>query len=88
MLLKKPVVIRYRNSSADEFLTEMLKLKNELNAIGNNFNQAVHRLHTLDRIPDIRAWLLLNEMTKETFLKKVEEIRMTTAKIYQVWLQK
>ena len=56
VLLKNPINILYRNQSADEFLTEMIQLKNELNAIGNNFNQAVHKLHTLDHIPDIKAW--------------------------------
>ena len=88
ILLNKPVIIKYRNGSADEFLAEMIKLKNELSAIGNNFNQAVHRLHILDRIPDIKTWLLLNEPLKQSFLKKVEEIRLTTIQIYKVWLQK
>ena len=43
--LQKPVTIRYRNQSADEFLMQMMELKKELNAVGNNFNQAVHKLH-------------------------------------------
>lgn len=88
VLLNKPVIIKYRNGTADEFLAEMIKLKNELSAIGNNFNQAVHKLHMLDKIQDVRTWLLINESTKEAFLKKVEEIRQTTAQIYQIWLQK
>ena len=41
--LQKPVTLKYRNQSADDFLKEMLPLKKELNAIGNNFNQAVHK---------------------------------------------
>lgn len=88
VLLNKPVIIKYRNGTADDFLPEIIKLKNELSAIGNNFNQAVHKLHTLDKIQDVKVWLLLNESTKEAFLKKVEEIRQTTAQIYQIWLQK
>jgi hypothetical protein len=36
--LQKPVTIKYRNESADDFLLDMLNLKKELNAIGNNFN--------------------------------------------------
>jgi hypothetical protein len=46
--LQKPVTVKYRNESADDFLLDMLNLKKELNAIGNNFNQAVHKLHLLD----------------------------------------
>jgi len=38
VLLKEPVTILYRNQTADEFLAEMILLKNELNAIGKNFN--------------------------------------------------
>src|SRR4051794_25889528 len=64
--LGKPLVFTYRNESADEFLAEMVKLKNELNAIGNNFNQAVKRLHTLDHVAEMKAWVLLNEASKQS----------------------
>jgi len=88
ILLKKPVIIKYRNQSADEFLSEMIVLKNELNAIGNNYNQAVHRLHILDRIPEIKTWLLIHEALYKSFSKKVEEIKIQMNQIYQSWLQK
>ena len=88
ILLKKPVIIKYRNQSADEFLSEMIVLKNELNAIGNNYSQAVHRLHILDRIPEIKTWLLIHEALYKSFSKKVEEIKIQMNQIYQSWLQK
>jgi hypothetical protein len=88
LLLQKPVIVKYRNGSADDILSEMIRLKNELNAIGNNFNQAVHRLHTLDRVPEIKIWLIQNEMLRQTFMKKVEEIRIEMIKIHEQWLQK
>ena len=88
VLLKEPVTVLYRNQSADDFLAEMLLLKNELNAIGKNFNQAVHKLHTLDREPQIKAWAILNEASKDLFMKKVEEITEKMSKIYEQWLQK
>ena len=47
ILLGKPIVATYRNQSLDDFMTEMFVLRNELNAIGNNFNQVVKRLHIL-----------------------------------------
>ena len=49
-LLQKPIVNKYRNESLDDFMTEMIRLRGELNAIGNNFNQAVKKLHTLQQI--------------------------------------
>src|SRR3954451_4995264 len=73
--LAKPLVLKYRNESADDFLAEMIKLKNELNAIGNNFNQAVKRLHTLDEVAEIKTWVLLNETHKQSLFRKIEEIK-------------
>jgi hypothetical protein len=37
--MQKPVMVKYRNQSEDDFLSQMLELKKEFNAIGNNFNQ-------------------------------------------------
>lgn len=88
VLLKEPVTILYRNQSADEFLSEMILLKNELNAIGQNFNQAAHKLHTLDRDPHIKAWAILNEASKEQFMKKAEEIKENMSQIYEQWSPK
>ena len=88
ILLKKPVIIKYRNQSADDLLSEMIILKNELNAIGNNYNQAVHRLHILDRIPEIKTWLLIHEALYQSFIKKADEIKIKMNQIYQSWLQK
>ena len=69
-------------------LAEMIRLKNELNAIGNNFNQAVHKLHTLDKSPEIKNWLIQNEVLKNSFLQKAEEIRICMLEIYKQWSQK
>jgi hypothetical protein len=88
ILLKKPVIVKYRNQSADEILAVMIQLKNELNAIGNNFNQVVHRLHTLDRIPEIKAWLLTGENSRQSFMSKLEEIKLRMIEIYKIWSQK
>jgi hypothetical protein len=88
VLLKKPVTIKYRNQSADEFLAEMIRLKNELHAIGNNYNQVVHKLHTLDRVPEIKSWLFSNEITRHAFLNKIDEITREVNKIYLIWSQK
>ena len=88
VLLKQPVNVIYRNQTADEFLAEMVLLKNELNAIGKNFNQVVHKLHTLDHVSEIKAWAILNESSKKIFMKKIQEIKEKANQIYQQWLQK
>jgi hypothetical protein len=86
--LAKPLVFTYRNQTADEILTEMIKLKNELNAIGNNFNQAVKRLHTLDEVAEIKTWVLLNETHKQSLFRKIEEIKTRMIQMQEQWLQK
>jgi MobC-like protein len=88
VMLSKPVVIKYRNQSADDFLTEMILLKNELSAIGNNFNQAVKRLHTFDNLSQMKSWLLIYESTHRLFLGKVDEIKERMNQIYVLWSQK
>ena len=75
-------------TTADEFLEEMILLKKELNAIGNNFNQAVHKLHTLGHDSQIKTWAILNEAGKKQFMKKVDEIRERMNQIYKQWSQK
>jgi hypothetical protein len=87
VLLNKPFTIKYRNQSADEFLSAMIPLKNELNSIGKNFNQVVKKLHTLNQISEFKMWLLNYENDKQMLLKKVEEIKEKINQIYEQWLQ-
>src|SRR5690349_17355853 len=72
VLLQKPVIIKIRNESADQFLREMLLLKKELNAIGNNYNQAVKKLHTLNPIGEVKWWLNTHEPLHQNFLQLTE----------------
>ncbi|WP_018614713.1 plasmid mobilization protein [Segetibacter koreensis] len=86
--LQKPVIIKYRNQSADDFLKDMLELKKELHAIGNNFNQVVKKLHLLDKIPEFRGWILDNRALFHVMVKKVDEIKLRMNQLYEQWLQK
>ncbi len=86
--LQKPVTVKYRNESADDFLLDMLNLKKELNAIGNNFNQAVHKLHILDKIPEFRVWVQQYDGLQKVLINKVEEIKLRMNQLYEQWLQK
>lgn len=86
--LQKPVTVKYRNASADDFLLDMLNLKKELNAIGNNFNQAVHKLHLLDKIPEFRVWVQQYDGLQKVLISKVEEIKVRMNQLYEQWLQK
>jgi hypothetical protein len=68
MLFGKPMVSNYRNKSQDDLMAEAMLLRKELNAIGVNFNQAVHRLHTLDHLPQMQQWLVfLRAISRKLF---------------------
>ena len=86
--LQKPVTVKYRNQSADDFLKQMLELKKDLNGIGNNFNQAVHKLHLLDKIPEFRVWVNQYDGLQKVLVNKVEEIKLRMNQLYEQWLLK
>ncbi|MFV8327298.1 plasmid mobilization protein [Flavobacterium sp. ZS1P14] len=86
-LLNKPITTTYRNQSLDDFMEETVVLRNELNAIGNNLNQAVKKLHTLQQIPEFRVWIISFELDKKIFNNKIDEIERHTFKITSKWLQ-
>ena len=87
LVLNKPVNIKYRNASIDDFLTDMTGLKRELNAIGNNFNQAVHKLHQLEHIAEFQSWVLQNERDKSAVFGKMDQILSRIEKLHQLWSQ-
>ena len=86
-LFEKPIVTTYRNSSQDDLMTELTKLRNELNAVGNNFNQAVKKLHTLQQIAEFKSWLIAYEVEKKILQNKLDEVRNNIKKILEIWLQ-
>ena len=86
-LFEKPIVMTYRNSSQDDLMTELTKLRNELNAVGNNFNQAVKKLHTLSQIQEFKSWLIAYEVEKKILQNKLDEVRNNIKKMLEIWLQ-
>jgi len=63
----------------------MIPLKNELNSIGKNFNQAVKKLHTLNQISEFKIWLIMHEQDIKIGLQKIEEIKTKLIQIYEQW---
>ena len=87
VLLDKAITVNQRNQSLDDFMTEMIKLRNELKAIGNNLNQSVKKLHTLNQISEFKSWLVTNEMHQKILAEKVDEIKSKINQISDKWLQ-
>jgi len=87
VLSGKPIIESYRNSSLDDLMHEFIKLRKDLNGIANNFNQAVHKLHTLDHSVQFQNWLITYELEKKILISKVDEVRNHIAKMGEKWLQ-
>lgn len=87
IVLEKPITVYTRNRSFDDFVAEMIMLRNELRAIGNNFNQLVKKLHTTDTDIEIKALALVSEKSKEIFFKKCEEINQKISQMADKWSQ-
>lgn len=86
-LFDKPITTIYRNQSLDEMIHEMIKLFKQLNGIGNNFNQAVKKLHTLNQIPEFKVWIISAELDKKILFDKIDEIKNYIRKISEKWLR-
>ena len=87
VLLDKVITVNQRNQSLDDFMREMIKLRNELKAIGNNLNQSVKKLHTLNQISEFKTWLIANEIHQKVLAEKVDEIKSKINQISDKWLQ-
>lgn len=85
VLLTGKVTVLTRNQSLDDFMAEMIELRNQLSAIGNNFNQAVHKLHILDKIPEFRQWIIKNELEQTILMNKVDEIKNRINQFAEKW---
>ena len=86
VLLEKIVTVNYRNQSLDDFMAEMIRVRNELQSIGKNFNQAVKKLHTLEKIGEFKSWLLFHETTRKLVLEKIENIKQKIGQMSDKWL--
>ncbi|HEU4790821.1 MAG TPA: plasmid mobilization relaxosome protein MobC [Flavobacterium sp.] len=86
-LLQKPVVMKYRNESLDALIMELIELRSELNAIGNNFNQAVKKLHTLAQIQEFKHWIITNELEKKVLFNSIDQIKKHIQNLSEKWLQ-
>jgi len=88
LALQQPVTKLIRNQSIDEVTTAIIQLKKEINFIGHNLNQIVHKLHTLDRIPEFRSWAQQYEHTRESILNRTTKLLIHAHQTLSQWLQK
>jgi hypothetical protein len=85
-MLEKPVTVNTRNQSLDHVQTELIAIRNELKAIGNNFNQAVKKLHMMEHISGARIWVIDQESRWLENVKRMDEISSIISQISRSWL--
>lgn len=85
-LLDRPLVATYRNASQDDVLGAMAALTGELNSIGNNINQTVKRLHTLQE-GEFISWTARYVSESEQLLTKITEVKALLNTMAERWLQ-
>ena len=85
MLLGKPVTINCRNASVDSYTEELAQLKTELNAVGNNFNQAVKKLNMLSSIKEFEHWLIAYELDKRQLFGQIQTVSDHIKKVSEKW---
>jgi len=86
-LLDRPLTTTYRNASLDDLMAELMLLRKELNYIGNNFNQAVHKLHTADSDAEMKIWAQLQREQQQQLIAHAEKIKEKINSIADIWLQ-
>jgi hypothetical protein len=87
VLFGKPITVQQRNQSLDDFMAEMMRLRTELNAIGNNFNQAVKRLHQLREANGAVESVEQYDRGQTALLEKVGAIKEKINQMADQWLQ-
>lgn len=87
LLLKKPMYAGVVNLSLRDIMAGLFDLRKDFNGVANNLNQIVHKLHTLDKYPEIKAWLLLFDLYKKSLQKSMDEVRVYIDNTAEKWLQ-
>ena len=87
ILLGKPMYKGVRNLTTEAMIRPFAQLLKDLNGLANNYNQAVHKLHVLQRHSEYKNWLVSHEMDRRKLLKEVAEIRDFIHKNAALWLQ-
>jgi hypothetical protein len=88
VLLEKSITVTYRDRSMDEVLEELILLRKELNAIGNNLNQVVRNINSSEGNADSRLWLTLLGLINGKLEPGIGQIKDRMNNYAELWSQK
>ena len=72
----------------DDVLEEMILLRRELNAIGNNLNQAMRNINSAHGNPDTRLWMELLSVINSKLEPSIQQIKDRMHQYAELWSQK
>ncbi|UZJ64015.1 plasmid mobilization relaxosome protein MobC [Sphingobacterium sp. KU25419] len=81
VLLEKPVFAGVKDTGLSEILAELHRLQKDMNKIGNNYNQMVHKLHLCDKDPEVKLWVLQYNKERGILLEALESLTDTSIKL-------
>lgn len=88
LLAKEPVTVYTKDGSLAVVMEELVLLRRELSAIGNNLNQVTRHLNSLKGQPGKGALLLQAEATISQVQRQLEKIYPLISQLALKWLQK
>lgn len=86
VIMGKKVTIAYRNRSLDAFMEEMILLRRELNAIGNNLNQVTRRINGCQDDRELQRLLPVYTAVQTKTQDKINEIKTRLDELSDIWL--
>lgn len=86
LILGQPPTLFHRNRSLDDFMEEMILLRNELKNIGNELKQVAGGFPG-PGLPEYREWLLSQESVQKSLTEKLEQIYRKIHSMSDQWLQ-
>ena len=88
ILLNKKITCYYKDRTMDEPSKELVKIKNELNAIGVNVNQITNFFHTAD-VPTQKIFFALKVGDQYNLVKeKIEDLKKLLIEMHNKWSAK
>lgn len=86
ILLGKPMIKAVRNESFQEIIVTLTRLQKDLNGLTNNYNQMVHKLHTLRKVPEFVVWVATYEKERLKLFESIAVMRDYISQSAEKWL--
>lgn len=86
VILEKPIIIKTRDQSLDDFMKELILLRTELNAVGNNFNQIVKKINSVSESREFIYWLKIASDYQKELVERVGKIQIRIDLFSDKWL--